>query len=148
MLRGAWCTPCTATDTPSSQAVQLDPHCTYAYTLCGHELVASGNVEKATECYRHALRADERHYNAWFVLFGLDHAVVGRIAHLLSFVTRYGLGSIYYRQEKFRLAEYHYRRALAINQSSPALHCFVGMVMTCARAVLSLDHSRNRALPL
>ena len=37
---------------------------------------------QAVACYRHAIRTDSRHYNAW-----------------------YGLGTIYYRQEKFDLAE-------------------------------------------
>jgi anaphase-promoting complex subunit 3 len=35
---------------------------------------------------------------------------------------------IYYRQERYELAEYHFRRALAINPSSSVLHCYVGMV--------------------
>ena len=39
-----------------------------------------------------AIRTDRRHYNAW-----------------------YGLGSIYHRQEKYDMAEYHFRRALSIN---------------------------------
>ena len=52
------------------------------------------------------LEVDERHYNAW-----------------------YGLGAIYYRQEKFELAEYHFRRALSINGGSSVLHCYLGMVL-------------------
>ena len=56
--------------------------------------------------YRHAIKTDERHYNAW-----------------------YGLGAIYYRQEKFELAEYHFRRALSINAQSSVLHCYLGMVL-------------------
>ena len=45
--------------------------------LSGHEYSANDDFEKAMACYRSAIRIDERHYNAW-----------------------YGLGNIYYRQEK------------------------------------------------
>eukprot|EP00965_Chrysotila_dentata_P016358 541297-Pleurochrysis_carterae.AAC.1 len=41
-------------------------------------------------CYRAAIKLDERHYNAW-----------------------YGLGSVYYRQEKYDFAEHHLRKARA-----------------------------------
>ena len=36
------------------------------------------------QCYRSAIRIDERHYNAW-----------------------YGLGHAHYRQEKYDFAEHH-----------------------------------------
>ncbi|RLN49470.1 hypothetical protein BBJ29_000100 [Phytophthora kernoviae] len=71
-----------------------------------HEYVANEDFEKAVNCYRHAIRTDPRHYNAW-----------------------YGLGTIYYRQEKFEFAEYHFKRALEINPRSSLLHCFLGMVL-------------------
>lgn len=60
-------------------------------------------MEKAVESFRSAILYNERHYNAW-----------------------YGLGTIYYRQEKFELAECHFRRALAINPASSVLHCYLG----------------------
>lgn len=41
---------------------------------------------------------------------------------------RYGLGMIYYKQEKFSLAEVHFRRALLINPQSSVLLCHVGVV--------------------
>ena len=55
-------------------------------------------------CYRNALRLDSRHYNAW-----------------------YGLGTVYYRQEKYELSEYHFRHALSINSRSSVLFCYLGM---------------------
>lgn len=45
--------------------------------------------------------------------------------HLLC---RYGIGMIYYKQEKFNLAEIHFRKALSINPSSSVLYCHVGVV--------------------
>ncbi len=47
-----------------------------------------------------------RHYNAW-----------------------YGLGAIYQRQEKYHLAEIHYRRALSINPTSIVLLCSLALVL-------------------
>lgn len=44
----------------------------------------------------------------------------------LSF--RYGLGMIYYKQEKFNLAEIHFKKALSINPQSSVLLCHIGVV--------------------
>lgn len=41
---------------------------------------------------------------------------------------RYGMGMIFYKQEKFRLAEVHYRKALSINPHSSVLLCHVAVV--------------------
>ena len=86
------------------RAIQLDPKCTYAHTLSGHEYFANEDFEKSMNCYRAALRLDPRHYNAW-----------------------YGLGTVYYRQEKYVMSEYHFRYALGINPKSSVLYCYAGM---------------------
>ena len=86
------------------RAIAVAPRFAYAHTLCGHEYVANEAFEKAVAMYRHAMRLDGRHYNAW-----------------------YGLGAIYYRQEKYALAEYHFQRALSMNPGSSVLHCYLGM---------------------
>jgi anaphase-promoting complex subunit 3 len=86
------------------RSIQLDPSFTYSHTLSGHEYFANEDFDKAIACYRDAIRADERHYNAW-----------------------YGLGAVYYRQEKFDLAEYHFHRACSINPQSSVLICHLGM---------------------
>ena len=52
-----------------------------------------------------AIRVAPRHYNAW-----------------------YGLGYVYYRQEKYELAEYHFKRAAAINPQSSVLMLHIGLV--------------------
>lgn len=88
------------------RALQVDPGFTYAHTLCGHELVNNEDLDKAVASYRMALLNDERHYNAW-----------------------YGLGSVYYRQEKYEAAEYHFRRALQVNGESSVLKCYLAMVL-------------------
>ena len=88
------------------RAIQLQPDFAYAYTLSGHEYSANDDFEKAMACYRSAIRIDERHYNAW-----------------------YGLGNIYYRQEKYDFSEHHLRKALGINPCSSPLCCHLGMAL-------------------
>ncbi|XP_031634063.1 cell division cycle protein 27 homolog isoform X2 [Contarinia nasturtii] len=74
------------------RAVQVDPDFTYSYTLLGHELIITEELDKAMSCFRTAIVKDPRHYNAW-----------------------YGMASIYSKQERHHLAEYHFKEALKIN---------------------------------
>lgn len=48
------------------RALQVDPTYAYAYTLCGHEYFANDDFQKGIDCYRHAIRLDPRHYQAWY----------------------------------------------------------------------------------
>lgn len=43
--------------------------------------------------------------------------------------TRYGLGQVLFRQEKYADALYHFKTAVGINPRSSVLHCYVGMAM-------------------
>ncbi|KAJ2551779.1 anaphase-promoting complex subunit cdc27 [Coemansia sp. RSA 1933] len=70
----------------------------YAHTLVGHENAASGEFDRAQQAFRTALRIDPRHYNSW-----------------------YGMGMSYLRLGKLDLAEYHFRRSLALNSQNPLL---------------------------
>ena len=65
--------------------------------------VNNEDMEKAVTSFRAAILCNDRHYNAW-----------------------YGLGTIFFRQERFELSEYHFRRAIQINPSSSVLHCYLG----------------------
>ncbi|KAF8810137.1 TPR-like protein [Phlegmacium glaucopus] len=87
------------------RAAQLDPTCAYAYTLSGHESIDE-DLDKAINFFQSALRADCRHYNAW-----------------------YGLGTCYLRMSKIRLAEYHYRKAVEIHPKNAVLLGCVGMAV-------------------
>jgi len=40
------------------------------------------------------------------------------------------MGMIYYKKEKFSLAELHFKKALAINPQSSVLLCHIGLVST------------------
>eukprot|EP01036_Dinobryon_divergens_P023847 gene23847-32234_t len=88
------------------RALQIDPTYTYAHTLCGHEQVNNEDMEKAVTSFRAAILCNDRHYNAW-----------------------YGLGTIFFRQERFELSEYHFRRAIQINPNSSVLHCYLAMTL-------------------
>jgi len=87
------------------RAAQMDPSCAYAYTLSGHESIDE-DLEKAINFFQSALRADPRHYNAW-----------------------YGLGTCYLRMSKVRLAEYHYRKSVEIHPYNAVLLGCVGMAV-------------------
>ena len=50
------------------------------------------------------------------------------VAEFRILFCRYGIGMIFYKQEKFQLAEIHYRKALSINPGSSVLLCHVGVV--------------------
>lgn len=88
-----------------NRAIQMDPEFPYSYTLLGHELVVTEELEKALGCYRKAILKDPRHYNAW-----------------------YGIGNIYSKQERFQLAEIHYRHALKINRKNSVIVVHIGVM--------------------
>lgn len=88
------------------RAIALDPQFAYAYTLSGHEHVASEALEQAQDAFRMALRCDSRHYNAW-----------------------YGLGMVGMKLGDLERAEFHFKSALAINSNNVVLVCCVGMIL-------------------
>merc|ERR1711871_642903 len=102
------------------RALQIEPTFTYAHTLCGHEMVSNEDLEKAITAFRNALRYDGRHYNAL-----------------------YGLGAIYYRQEKYDKAEAHFKQAININPMSSVLQCYLGMVLHTQAQQISEDSEAN-----
>lgn len=85
------------------RAVQVDPNFAYSYTLLGHELVITEELDKAMSCFRTAIMKDSRHYNAW-----------------------YGIGSIYSKQERYNLAEFHFKQALRINPNNSVILVHIG----------------------
>ncbi|RXN00282.1 Cell division cycle protein 27-like [Acipenser ruthenus] len=104
---------------------EVDPGFAYSYTLLGHEFVLTEELEKALACFRNAIRVNSRHYNAW-----------------------YGLGMIYYKQEKFNLAEIHFKKALDINPQSSVLLCHFGMKSEHALETLNKAISIDPKNPL
>ena len=101
------------------RAIRTDPDFTYAYTLCGHELFTNEEYDEAIRCFRQAMVKDPRHFKSW-----------------------YGLGTIYHRQQKQELAEFHFRKAIEINPRNTVLHVYVGIVRL-ARAVTAEAGKRD-----
>ncbi|KDQ59445.1 hypothetical protein JAAARDRAFT_174746 [Jaapia argillacea MUCL 33604] len=99
------------------RAAQLDPSCAYAYTLSGHETLDE-DLDKAINFFQSALRADPRHYNAW-----------------------YGLGTCYMKMSKIRMAEYHYRKAADI-------HPYNAVLVGCVGLAVERRGDRDEALSL
>ena len=107
------------------RAVQVDPNFAYSYTLLGHELVTTEELEKAMSCFRTAIMKDNRLYNAW-----------------------YGIGSIYSKQERYSLAEYHFKHALKINPQSSVLMVHIGTMQFNLKKTEQAMQTLNAAIAL
>ncbi|KAK9463639.1 uncharacterized protein V1516DRAFT_645187 [Lipomyces oligophaga] len=88
------------------RAAQIDPTFAYSYTLQGHEYVANEEHGNAKMAYRLAMRADWRHYNAW-----------------------YGLGMLFLKTGELGLAEQHFTQAALINPGNSVLISCIAMVL-------------------
>lgn len=88
------------------RALQINPHSAYLHALCGHEYVYNEDFQKAKKCFETSLNLDLRNYNAWW-----------------------GLGNLFFKQEKHDKAADHFRRALSINGRLPVLHTYLGMTL-------------------
>lgn len=106
-----------------SRAIQVEPNFAYAYTLLGHEHIATEELDKALSCYRSAVRIDPRHYNAW-----------------------YGIGLVLFKQERFAQAESYFKKALSIHPHSSVLMCHVAVVEHALQKSSSALATLNRAL--
>lgn len=87
------------------RATQLNPDFAYAHTLQGHEHVANEEFDKALAAYRHGIKAESRHYNAW-----------------------YGVGRVQERLGKWDQALKHYTQAANINPTNAVLTFCIGAV--------------------
>lgn len=103
----------------------MDEDFAYSYTLLGHELVMTEELEKALSMYRYALLRDSRHYNAWF-----------------------GIGTIYSKQERYELAELHYRKALTINPKNSVIMVHIGAMQFFLRKSEQALRTLNAAIAL
>jgi anaphase-promoting complex subunit 3 len=113
------------------RALQLDRSFAYAHTLCGHEYVCNEDLEKAIQSFREAIYHDDRHYNAWY---GLGKCLLccwpmSLLIPNFPPSTCMSVGTIYFRQERFELSEYHFKRAIEINPNSSVLRCHLGLVL-------------------
>lgn len=112
------------------------------WRTCNFFFLASGQLSRETYIYQKPLASEQStilriflwEYFADFVIQnGCDDVMFIRCLFLIF---RYGIGMIYYKQEKFNLAEILFRKALSINPSSSVLFCHVGVV-SCLLQLLS-----------
>jgi len=106
------------------RAIQIDVDFAYAYTLLGHEFVLTEEMDNAMACFRNAIRIDNRHYNAF-----------------------YGIGMIFYKQEKFKMAELHYSKALKISWN-PVLLCHLAVVQHALKKSDAALQTLNKAIEM
>ena len=95
------------------KAWSVDSRFEYARTLLGHEYLENDDVDEASKCFQTALQINPRHYNALYN----------------SLLYRYGLGLIEKKQERFPLAEYHFRKALEISPENCILKDSLALVI-------------------
>jgi len=88
------------------RAAQLDPNMAYAYTLQGHEYMATEDYDRALRAYRRALSVDKRHYNA-----------------------HYGIGKVHERLGNLDKAHTQYLAAANINPTNAVLACCIGSML-------------------
>ena len=58
------------------------------------------------------------------------------------------MGMIYYKQERYSMAEFYFRKALDINKHSPVLKCHVAIVEHALQRTDKALHMLNSALAL
>lgn len=75
---------------------------------CDTQFFSNEAFEKAQVCFENAVRLDSRMYYSW-----------------------YGLGMVYFKQEKWGAALHHFKAALEVHCTSTVLHSFLGMVNSC-----------------
>lgn len=59
---------------------------------------------------------------------------------------RFGLGTIFSKQEQFSLAELHFKRALVINPRNSAIMCHIGVVQHALKKVDQALETLNKAI--
>ncbi|KAB0358725.1 hypothetical protein FD754_002881 [Muntiacus muntjak] len=90
--------------------------------------------------------------NSILLCFFLNHLLIIPLHYYLVSprgirnVNRYGLGMIYYKQEKFSLAEMHFQKALDINPQSSVLLCHIGVVQHALKKSEKALDTLNKAI--
>nr|CAH8842638.1 unnamed protein product [Trichobilharzia regenti] len=104
------------------RALQVSPTNVYSWTLLGHEQSTLEEFDRALAAFQFALRIDPRHYNALF-----------------------GISNVYYKQEKFELAETYLIRAVAL---FPQSHLLLANLAALRSRLGRLDDGYGSAMDL
>uniref|UniRef100_A0A0N5AWB8 Cell division cycle protein 27 homolog n=1 Tax=Syphacia muris TaxID=451379 RepID=A0A0N5AWB8_9BILA len=107
------------------RAVILKPHFAYAYSLLGHELLDTDQLDKAASSFRRALCLCPTDYRAWF-----------------------GLGLLHFKREQLAWARFYLRRAVKINPYNSVLLCQLSVVEQSLHNNPSAMNLLDRALEI
>lgn len=132
------------------RAKQVDKHFTYSHTLLGHEHFANDMLDGALSSFRAALKVDKRHYNALYglgiVYYRWASSFISFQLLFLRFCTLLIRKRCLPRQEKYKLAETHFIKALDVNPRSSVLYCYLGMALHALNEVDDALKSFNQAI--
>ncbi|VDD85704.1 unnamed protein product [Enterobius vermicularis] len=107
------------------RAVTLKPQFAYAYSLLGHELLDTDQLDKAASSFRRALCLCPTDYRAWF-----------------------GLGLLHFKREQLAWARFYLKRAVSINPSNSVLLCQLSVVEQSLHNNHSAMNLLDRALEI
>jgi len=88
------------------RAASVDKSCSYAFSLMGHEMLLVESLADASKQFRMSIDRNPKEWSSW-----------------------YGLGSVYFKQDNFKAAEYYMKKALDLNPHSSVLYYVYAMVL-------------------
>ncbi|VDK42705.1 unnamed protein product [Anisakis simplex] len=107
------------------RAISLNPRFAYAYSLLGHELLDTDQLEKATSAFRRAVLLCPIDYRAWF-----------------------GLGLMHFKRECLHLARSYLVRAVHINPYNSVVLCQLSVIEQALHNDLAAMDLLQRALKI
>ena len=107
------------------RAASIDKSCSYALALAGHELLLLESITEASKLFREAIDRNPLEWSAW-----------------------YGLGSVHFKQDNFRAAQYYMKKALNLNPNSSVLHYVYAMVLVKCDAMEEAQAEFDAAIEL
>uniref|UniRef100_A0A665WIF0 Cell division cycle protein 27 homolog n=1 Tax=Echeneis naucrates TaxID=173247 RepID=A0A665WIF0_ECHNA len=136
----------------SKDLTDMDKNCPEAWCVAGNCFSLQREHDIAIKFFQRAIQVI---VSSWTILYTCT--VLGsRLCHELEknviciyyvfVLCRYGLGMIYYKQEKFNLAEIHFKKALSINPQSSVLLCHIGVVQHALKKSDAALETLNRAI--
>ncbi|RKO94640.1 hypothetical protein BDK51DRAFT_47978 [Blyttiomyces helicus] len=86
------------------RATKIDPYCSFALNLLGHEFVKSESWIEAENAFHRSMNITPLEYSAW-----------------------YGISKVYMHRQEYGLARVHLNKAIEINTHNSILHSHLGM---------------------
>lgn len=100
------------------RSIELNKYFSYSYILCGYEYIISEDLDNAILFFRLSLLTNSNYANAW-----------------------YGLGIIFYRQNRYELSEFYFKKSKKLNHKSSVLDCFLSMALSAQECESKLNEA-------